>query len=237
VKRRWVKVLVIAVVVLAALFAAVDRIAVHYANNEAAQLAEEKYGYGNTTDGYLDVSIEGFPFLTQAAGRDFGHVTLTAGGFYIDTTTNTQGGYLHIDRLHLDLRDVKVMSLTARSAEANLATGTLTLSYKELSGVVTRLAGSSGPLQVSRAPGSSGQAARVKVSGTAGGTALNTTGTLLAQGTELSLTVPGVERASTVWRVGLPAGVDFTAARATGDGIEIRLVGHQVTLGSLRYGR
>lgn len=235
-KRRWVKVLVIAVVVLAALFTAVDRTAVHYANNEAAQLAEERYGYGNTTDGYLDVAIEGFPFLTQAASRDFGHVTLAAGGFYIDTTTNTQGGYLHIDRLQLDLRNVNVTSLTARSAEANLATGTLTLSYKELSGVVTRLAGG-GPLQVSQAPGSNGQEARVKVSGTVGGTALNTTGTLLAQGTELSLTVPGAERASTVWRVNLPAGIGFTAARATADGIEIRLVGHQVTLGSSRYGR
>ncbi|MGC9537566.1 DUF2993 domain-containing protein [Streptomyces sp. UG1] len=230
------KVLVIAVVVLAALFTAVDRIAVHYANGEAEQLAKEKYGYGNTTDGYLDVAIEGFPFLTQAAGRDFGHVTLTAGGFSIDTTSNTQGGYLHIDRLHLDLRDVKVTSLTARSAEANLATGTLSLSYKELSGVVTRLAGYGGPLQVSQAAGSSGQAARVKVSGTAGGRALNTTGTLLAQGTELSLTVPGAERASTVWRVSLPAGVGFTAARATADGIEVSLVGHQVTLGSSRYG-
>lgn len=233
-KRRWVKVLLITVVVLAALFAAADRTAVHYANDEAAQLAKEKYGYGNTTDGYLDVSIEGFPFLTQAAGRDFGHVTLTAGGFYIDTTTNTQGGYLHIDRLHLDLRDVKVTSLTARSAEANLATGTLTLSYKELSGVVIRLAGSSGPLQVSRAPGSSGQVARVKISGTARGTELNTTGTLLAQGTELSLTVPGAERASTVWRVGLPAGVNFTAARATVKTAEWTPIGgFQV---QLRYG-
>ncbi|MFF4352592.1 DUF2993 domain-containing protein [Streptomyces sp. NPDC001530] len=234
--RRWVKVLAITVVVLAVLFTVIDRVAVHYADKEAAQLAKEKYGYENTTDGYLDVGIEGFPFLTQAAGGDFGHVTLTAGKFYVDTTTNAQGGYLHIDRLRLDLRDVKVGSLTARSAEANLATGTLTLSYKELSGVVTRLAGDGGPLQVSQAPGSSGQAARVKVSGTVGGTPLNSTGTLLAQGSELSLTVPGAERASTVWRVSLPAGVGFTAARATAQGVEISLAGHQVTLGSSRYG-
>ncbi|MBV7700479.1 DUF2993 domain-containing protein [Streptomyces sp. TRM70350] len=230
------KVLAITVVVLAVLFTAADRLAVHYADKEAAQLAKEKYGYGNTTDGHLDVSIEGFPFLTQAAGQDFGHVTLTAGGFYIDTTSNTQGGYLHIDRLHLDLRDVRLTSLTGRSAEANLATGTLTLSYEELSGAVTRLTGNGGPLQVSRAPGSNGQAARVKVSGTVGGTALNTTGTLLAQGTELSLTIPGADRAGTAWRVSLPEGVNFTAARATADGIEISLVGHQVTLGSSRYG-
>lgn len=230
------KVLLITVVVLAALFTAADRVAVHYADKEATQLAKEKYGYANTTDGHLDVTIEGFPFLTQAADQEFGHVALTASRFSVDTTTNAQGGYLHIDRLHLDLRGVRVTSLTARSAEANLATGSLTLSYEELSGVLTRLAGTGGPLQVSRAPGSNGQAARVKVSGTVGGTALDTTGTLLAQGTELSLTVPGVERAGNVWRVGLPEGVGFESARAEADGVEIGLVGHQVTLGASRFG-
>lgn len=235
-RRRWVKVLVITVAVFAVLFTVVDRVAVHYAENEAAQLAKEKYGYANTTDGYLDVGIEGFPFLTQAARRDFGHVTLSAGRFLVDTTTNAQGGYLHVDRLRLDLRGLQVTSLTARSAEANLATGTLTISYEELSGVVTRLAGDGGPLKVSRAPGSSGQAARVKVSGTVGGRPLDSTGTLLAQGTEISLTVPGAQQAAAVWRVGLPEGVDFTEARTTTDGVEISLVGHQVTLGSSRFG-
>lgn len=229
------KVLLITVVVLAALFTAADRVAVHYADKEITQLAKEKYGYANTTDGHMDVSIEGFPFLTQAAAQSFDHVTLTAERFLIDTTTNAQGGYLDVDRLHLDLRGVTVTSMTARSAEANTATGTLTLSYKELSGVLTRLAGNGGPLQVSQAPGSNGQAARVKVSGTVDGAASNTTGTLLAQGTELSLTVPGVERAEISWRVGLPQGVGFEVARATEDGVEISLVGHQVTLGSSRF--
>ncbi|UIX28677.1 hypothetical protein [Streptomyces sp. GQFP] len=144
-------------------------------------------------------------------------MTLTAHRFYIDTTNNAQGGFLHVDRLHLDLRDVRV-------------------TYKELSGAVTRLAGNGGPLQVSRAAGSNGQAARVKVAGTVGGTAMNATGTLLAQGTELSLTVPGVEQAGPVWRVGLPEGVGFESARAGADGVEIGLVGHQVTLGSSRFG-
>ncbi|WP_343240061.1 DUF2993 domain-containing protein [Streptomyces sp. SID12488] len=235
-RRRWVKVLLITVVVLAALFTAADRTAVHYAHKEATRLAEQKYGYANTTDGHVDVTIQGFPFLTQAAGENFGHVKLTASRFTIDTTANLQGGYLHVDRLHLDLRDVRVTSLTARSAEANLVTGTLTLSYEELSGVLSRLTRDGGPLRVSRAPGSNGQAARVQVSGTVGGTALNATGTLLAQGTELSLTVPGVESAGNVWRVGLPEGVGFEAARATADGVEISLVGHQVTLGSSRFG-
>ncbi|WP_328443796.1 DUF2993 domain-containing protein [Streptomyces sp. NBC_00386] len=233
--RRWVKVLVITMVALAVLFTAVDRIAVHYADKEVAQLAREKYGYENTTDGYLDLSIEGFPFLTQAASGEFDHVTLNAGMFYVDTTTNAQGGYLHIDRLHLDLHDVNVGSLTARSAEANLVTGTLNLSYKELSSVVTRLAGHGSQLTVSPAPGSSGQAARVKVSGTIEGRAVDATGTLLAQGEEITLNIPGVEQANMVWQVGLPAGADFSAARSNQDGVEMSIVGHQVRLGSSRY--
>jgi len=232
-----VKFLTITVVVLAVLFIAADRIAVHYAENEAAQLVREKYGYANTTDAHLDVAIEGFPFLTQAADLDFGHVALTAERFGIDTTNNRQGGYLDVDRLHLDLHGVTVTSLTARTAGANLVTGNLTLSYKDLSGVVSRLAGAGGPLEVSQAPGSDGQAARVKVSGTVGGTALNSTGTILTQGTEISLTIPGAERASTTWNVSLPEGVGFTEARATAEGVEISLVGHQVILGSSRFNR
>ncbi|GHJ40504.1 hypothetical protein Sm713_61130 [Streptomyces sp. TS71-3] len=230
------KVLAITVVVLALLFTAADRIAVHYADKEVAQLAKEKYGYANTTDGYLDLSIEGFPFLTQAAGGDFDHVTLDAGRFYVDTTTNAQGGYLHIDRLDLDLRGVRVTSLAGRSAEANLATGTLNLSYKELSAVLTRLAGHGDRLTVSPAPGSSGQAAHLRVSGTIEGSPVNSTGTLLAQGEELTVNIPGAQAADMVWRVGLPEGAGFTSARATRDGVEMSITGHQVRLGSSRYG-
>ncbi|MFI6946439.1 DUF2993 domain-containing protein [Streptomyces sp. NPDC050422] len=229
------KVLAITVVVLAVLFTAVDRIAVHYADKEVTQLAKEKYGYANTTDGHLDLSIKGFPFLTQVAGGTLDHVTLDAGRFLVDSTTNARGGYLHIERLHLDLNGVTVNSLTARSAEANLATGTLTLSYKELSGAVTRLVGGGGPLTVSKASGSSGQAAHIKISGTAGGKAVNGTGTLLAQAGELTLNIPGIERENLAWSVGLPSGADFTAARADEDGVEVSIVGHQVNLGSSRY--
>ncbi|MGM9445118.1 LmeA family phospholipid-binding protein, partial [Streptomyces murinus] len=107
-------------------------------------------------------------FLTQAFAQDFDHVALTAENFTVDTTSNAQGGYLGVERLRLDLHGVTVTSLTARSAEANLVTGTLTLSYDQLSGVLTRLAGSGGPVKVSQAPGSDGQAARVGISGTVG---------------------------------------------------------------------
>ena len=236
-RRRWVKVLAITVVVLAVLFTVADRVAVHYADKEVTHLAAEKYGYQNSTDGHLDVSIEGFPFLTQVFSQNLDHVELTAEQFTVDTTNNALGGYLPVKRLRLDLRGVQVTSLTARSAEANLATGTLTLSYEALSGVVTRLAGSGGPIRISQAPGSTGQAARVKVTGTVGGRELNSTGTLLAQGTEISLNLPGAAQPSATWRVQLPENVGFTAARATSDGEQISMVGHQVNLGSSRFTR
>ncbi|MFD3452471.1 DUF2993 domain-containing protein [Streptomyces sp. NPDC058691] len=229
------RVLVVTVVALAVLFVTADRVAVHFADKEALQLAKEKYGYANTTDGHMSVAIQGFPFVTQAIGGDFRHVTLDAEHFYIDTADNRRGGYLYVARLRIDLRGVSVTSLTARSAEANLATGTLTLSYKDLSGVVTRLARGGGPVQVSQAPGSEGQAARLRVSGTVGGAPLTSTGTLLAQGSELTLTVPGAPGAGCEWKMSLPVGLGFTAARATADGIEISLVGHQVILGSSRF--
>ncbi|MGV9993525.1 LmeA family phospholipid-binding protein [Streptomyces sp. NPDC003374] len=236
-RRRWVKVVAITVVVLAVLFTVADRVAVHYADQEATRLAADKYGYRNTTDGHLDVSIEGFPFLTQAFSQDFGHVALNAEKFTIDTTDNAQGGYLPVEGLRIDLHGVRVTSLTARSAEANLATGTLTLSYEALSGVVTRLAHAGGPLRISQAEGSAGQAARVRITGTAGGRASDGTGTLLAQGNEISLSLPGAARPTATWRVQLPENVGFTAARATPDGVRVSLAGHLVNLGSSRFTR
>ncbi|MFI9808581.1 DUF2993 domain-containing protein [Streptomyces sp. NPDC052301] len=236
-RRRWVKVLAITVVVLAVLFTVADRVAVHYADKEVTQLAREKYDYGNTTDGHLDVSIEGFPFLTQAFAQDFDDVKLSAGKFTVDTTSNAQGGYLTVEKLSLDLQHVHVTSLTARNAEADLATGSLFLTYDQLSGVLSRLAGTGGPVKVSQAPGSQGQAARVEITGPVAGTRVNGTGTFLAQGDEISLTVPGSQQAAASWRVSLPENVGFTSARSTPDGVEVEMVGHLVNLGASRFVR
>ncbi|MGW0085613.1 LmeA family phospholipid-binding protein [Streptomyces sp. NPDC003393] len=236
-RSRWVKILGITVLVPAVLFTVADRVAVHYADNEAGRLVAEKYGYSNSTDGDLDVSIAGFPFLTQAFSQSFDHVELKASKFTIDTESNARGGYLPVEQFQLDLRGVQVTSLAARRAEANLATGSLMLSYDALSGVVTRLAGRGGSLRIAQAPGSTEQAARVEVTGTAGGSDVNGTGTVLAQGTEISLNLPGSERPVATWRVPLPENVGFTSARATSKGVLISMTGHLVNLGSSRFTR
>ncbi|MFI8823672.1 DUF2993 domain-containing protein [Streptomyces sp. NPDC053431] len=232
-KRRWVKVLVVLVVVVAGLFVAADRIAVHYAEKEAVALAEERYGYGaGSTDGFTEVSIHGFPFLTQAADLSLDHVTLTAGNFSVNTTAGAQGDHLTVRKLDLDLRDLTASSLSARSAGANLVTGRVTIGYEELSGVVSRLLGKGGALTVAPAAGgSSGQEAALRVTGTWDGRPLDTAASVAVAADEFQLRVPELGGATYTWRVPLPQNIDFTAARSNPDGLQLELTGHQVVLG------
>ena len=74
-RRRWPLILLIIVVVLAGLLVVVDRVAVHLADNEFATQIQKQ---GFTTK--PSVSIQGFPFLTQVAARDFKDVRITANG-------------------------------------------------------------------------------------------------------------------------------------------------------------
>ncbi|MFR9794402.1 DUF2993 domain-containing protein [Streptomyces sp. MS06] len=234
-RRRWVKVLTITVVVLAVLFAAADRLAVHYANREAAHLAAQKYGYGSGTDANLSVSVTGFPFVTQLLGRHFGHVELDADHLTVSNETNRSGGYLDLTGLHIDLYDVRAPSFTARSAEANRASGSLTLPYDSLAAVIGRLA--NGQFTVAPAGGD-----KVTVSGdlvdfqTGAKTPVHTTAQLQLAGDEFGIDIPGVKRGSAMWRIPLPDGVGVTAVHAGDDGVRMDLVGHQVVLGS-RFAR
>lgn len=72
-RRRWPFVLLACVVAVGLLLIGADRAAAAYAGQRAAQ-ALEQHGF----PGKPDVTFEGFPFLTQLAGRDFGHVHITA---------------------------------------------------------------------------------------------------------------------------------------------------------------
>ncbi|MFE5296681.1 DUF2993 domain-containing protein [Streptomyces sp. NPDC056632] len=233
-KRRWVKVLVIVVVILAGLFVAVDRIAVHYAEKEAVALAEERYGYGaGSTNGFTEVSIHGFPFLTQAADLSLDHVTLSAGNFSVNTTVNAQGDHLNVRRLDLDLQDLTASSLSARSAGANLVTGRVTIGHEDLSGVVSRLLGKGGALTVAPAPGGTagGQEAALRITGTWDGRPLDTAASVAVAADEFQLRVPELGGTTYTWRVPLPRNIDFTAARSQPDGLELDVTGHQVVLG------
>jgi hypothetical protein len=96
-RRRWPLILLIIVVVLAGLLVVVDRVAVHLADNEFATQIQKQ---GFTTK--PSVSIQGFPFLTQVAARDFKDVRITANG--------EKAGPVTIDDINATLRDIKLNS-------------------------------------------------------------------------------------------------------------------------------
>jgi LmeA-like phospholipid-binding len=72
-RRRWPWVVLGIVLVLVALFVVLDRVAVAYAENQAAQQMQSQ-GFPTKPD----VTIKGFPFLTQVAARRLNDVHISA---------------------------------------------------------------------------------------------------------------------------------------------------------------
>jgi hypothetical protein len=72
-RRRWPWIVLASVLVLLVLFVVLDRVAVAYAENQAAQQMQSQ-GFPAKPD----VTIKGFPFLTQVAARRIKDVHITA---------------------------------------------------------------------------------------------------------------------------------------------------------------
>ncbi len=96
-RRRWPLILLVTLVVLAVLFVIADRVAVRYADNQFATQIQ-KQGFSTKPD----VSIQGFPFLTQLAARDFKEVHITANGEKVGPVT--------IDDINATIKDIKLNS-------------------------------------------------------------------------------------------------------------------------------
>ena len=112
-------------VVLVLVLVAVDRVTVRIAEGTAVRSMEQ--GDVELTDANLD--IQGFPFLTQVAAGELGHVTGSA-------ATATFGGYTVSD-LHLDAQGVATSDPYVM--ESGTATGLLAPS--SLDAVVSEAAG------------------------------------------------------------------------------------------------
>ncbi|MFJ6565064.1 DUF2993 domain-containing protein [Streptomyces sp. NPDC091412] len=122
---RALRVLLIVVVVLGVLFAVVDRVAVHFAEGQAADRLRTTENLSSTPD----VSIEGFPFLTQMAGGELDDVRVGIKDY--EAATGNGGQKIRIADIEADMRGVK-FSGDHSSATAATATGTATIAYGEL---------------------------------------------------------------------------------------------------------
>lgn len=123
---RALRTVVVILVVLAGLFVAADRIAVNLAEDEVAK--KLKGELGSTSAGEPSVSIDGFPFLTQVAGKDLDKVTAEVEG----VTATAGDRRVRLSKITLAAKDVK-LSGDYSSAVADRATGTVHLSYADLS--------------------------------------------------------------------------------------------------------
>ncbi|MFE1952749.1 MULTISPECIES: LmeA family phospholipid-binding protein [Streptomyces] len=121
---RTLRRLVIAAVVLAAVGVGADRLAVHVLEGKAADKLATSIGLSATPD----VSIKGFPFLTQIATGGLDEIDAS-----IDTyeATVPGGSTARLDDLELRLRDVEFTNGFS-AAKARTATGTALIPYDEL---------------------------------------------------------------------------------------------------------
>ncbi|WP_405797588.1 DUF2993 domain-containing protein [Streptomyces sp. NBC_01506] len=121
---RALRILLIFVVILGGLFVAVDRAAVYFAESEAASKIRSSQGLTSEPD----VSIKGFPFLTQVAGSKLDEIEISVGGI----TATAEGRQVEVTEVKAELRDVKVNS-SFSSAVAGSAQGSALISYEDLS--------------------------------------------------------------------------------------------------------
>ncbi|MFE1801765.1 MULTISPECIES: LmeA family phospholipid-binding protein [unclassified Streptomyces] len=130
---RALRILLIVTIVLGGLFVIADRVAVGFAEDEAADRLKTNEGLSSTPD----VSIKGFPFLTQVVGGELDEVQVGIKDYEADTSGATNGtdadvpAKIHIDNLTAQMRGV-AFSGDYSSAKAASATGTATISYAEL---------------------------------------------------------------------------------------------------------
>ncbi|MFG3104839.1 DUF2993 domain-containing protein [Streptomyces sp. NPDC048182] len=121
---RAVRILVVLVVILGGLFVLADRLAVNWAEDKAA----DQIRTTENLPGTPDVSINGFPFLTQLAGDEFHDVEVGIADYPADTG---DGKKLKISDLKAHLKGVR-FSDDYSTATADSATGTALITYDEL---------------------------------------------------------------------------------------------------------
>ncbi|GGW54055.1 hypothetical protein GCM10010381_44440 [Streptomyces xantholiticus] len=227
---RALRILLVIAVVLGGLFVVADRVAVNMAESEAAERIKVQEGTADSTD----VSIKGFPFLTQAMSKQFDEVEIKLTGI----ETRAAGRPVRIDEMTADLFDVRVGEGYA-NAEAARAEGTARITYEDL----TRAADDGVTVAY-------GQNGKVKVTGSVtlplfGKITRSVVSTVsIVDGDTIRVRadrvpgegIPGLEgeiRKKTDFDRklgGLPAGLTLEKVEATPDGVVITVTGKDVEL-------
>lgn len=131
-RRHPLRIIIIVLVVLIALLVAADFAARAYAENKAASEIQQQ-GFPKKPN----VDIEGFPFLTQVAARDFGHIQITS--------SNVTEGPLDIASINASLKNVHINGAFSGGTIDSLH-GTAAITFTALANAMTSAAGPLGQL-------------------------------------------------------------------------------------------
>ncbi|MGD3110113.1 DUF2993 domain-containing protein [Streptomyces sp. YGL11-2] len=121
---RALKVLLVLVVIFGGLFVAADRLAVNFAEGKAADKLRSMQGISSTPD----VSIKGFPFLTQVASRNLQEVDADLDHL----AAKSEGRTLTLKHLSAQFHDVTLTSDYSSIESAGSATATAEISFADL---------------------------------------------------------------------------------------------------------
>jgi LmeA-like phospholipid-binding len=227
-RRRGTKWL-IALVVLLGLLVGADRIALVVAEDQLASHIQSSQHLSQKPD----VSIDGFPFLTQVIARDFPHATVDIHGLVANGLT--------ISDLHADLRGVHVNS-GFNGATVDTLTATAELSYADIGTALssqlnvqgiqvgTVQVAEAGPDQITASYSLLG----VSISATIGVT-LSAANTLEFRSISFHTPLSGIgvspQNFDLKYDLGsLPFGIDLTQLDFTSSGVEIFATGSHVNL-------
>jgi hypothetical protein len=199
--------LVIVAVVIVGLLVVLDRVAVGAADNAVAARIQTQQNLQSRPD----VSIRGFPFLTQAIGGTYDDVTLTVHHY--------RRAAIAVDTITVDLRGVHVplhavLSQHVSSVPVDSASAKVLLSYADLNDYLRDKG-----ITVASVGGT-----RVRVSGsvTVAGQKVTADGTATIDVKSDSLVLRGAnDFAVTIPLGGLPFGIELRSARATNQGIQV----------------
>ncbi|PJE97482.1 DUF2993 domain-containing protein [Streptomyces carminius] len=125
---RALRVLLILTVLLGGLFVGADRLAVGLAEDKIAERIRSSRGL----DQNPSVQINGFPFLTQVAGKELDSVDASMDGL----TVRVGDRSVEVTEVDVKLRDVRLEN-NFSSAVAGRATGTARIGYADLTAAGT----------------------------------------------------------------------------------------------------
>ncbi|MFF0622900.1 DUF2993 domain-containing protein [Streptomyces sp. NPDC004296] len=121
---RALKVLLVLVVIFGGLFVAADRVAVNLAESKAADKLRSMQGVTSTPE----VSIKGFPFVTQVVGRNLDEVDADLD----HVSARSEGRTLTLRHLSAQFRDVALSNDFTSIESAASASATAEISYPDM---------------------------------------------------------------------------------------------------------